>query len=60
MYKAFLWLKENPFNVNPDPRYLFMTKEVEEALSSLMYGIQTRKGDHLHSPVRWEQERRLS
>jgi general secretion pathway protein A len=44
MYKTFFGLRENPFNVNPDPRYLFMTKEVEEALSSLMYGIQTRKG----------------
>jgi type II secretory pathway predicted ATPase ExeA len=44
MYKAFFGLKDNPFNVNPDPRYLFITKEVEEALSSLMYGIQTRKG----------------
>lgn len=44
MYKAFFGLKDNPFNVNPDPRYLFMTKELEEALSSLMYGIQTRKG----------------
>lgn len=44
MYKAFWGLKDNPFNVNPDPRYLFMTKELEEALSGLMYGIQTRKG----------------
>jgi len=23
MYKKFFGLKENPFNVNPDPRYLF-------------------------------------
>jgi len=44
MYKGFFGLKENPFNVNPDPRYLFLTKEIEETLSSLMYGIQTRKG----------------
>jgi len=44
MYKGFFGLKDNPFNVSPDPRYLLMTKEVEEALSSLMYGIQTRKG----------------
>src|SRR5689334_20563525 len=44
MYKSFFGLKENPFNVNPDPRYLFMTKQIEEALSGLMYGIQTRKG----------------
>jgi general secretion pathway protein A len=44
MYKSFYGLKENPFNVNPDPRYLFLTKQIEEALSGLMYGIQTRKG----------------
>jgi general secretion pathway protein A len=44
MYKSFFGLKENPFNVNPDPRYLFLTKEIEEALTGLMYGIQSRKG----------------
>jgi general secretion pathway protein A len=44
MYKSFFGLKENPFNVNPDPRFLFLTKEIEEALTGLMYGIQTRKG----------------
>ena len=44
MYKSFFGLKENPFNVSPDPRYMFLTKEIEEALSGLMYGIQTRKG----------------
>ena len=44
MYKKFFGLKDNPFNVNPDPRYLFHTKEIEEALSGLMYGIQGRKG----------------
>jgi len=44
MYKSFFGLKENLFNVNPDPRYLFLTKQIEEALSGLMYGIQTRKG----------------
>jgi len=44
MYKSFFGLKDNPFNVNPDPRYLFLTKEIEEALSGLMYGLQNRKG----------------
>jgi len=44
MYKSFYGLKESPFNVNPDPRFLFLTKEIEEALTGLMYGIQTRKG----------------
>jgi len=44
MYKGFFKLKDNPFNVNPDPRYLFFTKEIEEALSGLKYGVQNRKG----------------
>ena len=44
MYKNFYGLKESPFNVNPDPRYLYLTKKVEEAFSGLLYGIQTRKG----------------
>jgi type II secretory pathway predicted ATPase ExeA len=44
MYKNYFGLKDNPFNVNPDPRYLYLTKEIEEALSGLMYGVQNRKG----------------
>jgi general secretion pathway protein A len=44
MYKAFFGLKDNPFNVNPDPRFLYFTKEIEEALSGLKYGVQNRKG----------------
>ncbi len=44
MYKKFFGLKENPFNVNPDPRYLFLTGNTQEALACLTYGIETRKG----------------
>jgi general secretion pathway protein A len=44
MYKSFFGLQESPFRVNPDPRYLYLTKEIEEALAGLMYGIKTRKG----------------
>src|ERR1700729_1732486 len=44
MYKSFYGLKDNPFNVNPDPRFLYFTKEIEEAFSGLKYGIQNRKG----------------
>jgi general secretion pathway protein A len=44
MYKTFFGLKENPFNVNPDPRYLFLTQQIQEALACLTYGIETRKG----------------
>jgi general secretion pathway protein A len=44
MYKEFYGLRANPFNVNPDPRYLFLTRHTEEALACLTYGIQGRKG----------------
>jgi general secretion pathway protein A len=44
MYKEFFGLRANPFDVNPDPRYLFLTRHTEEALACLTYGIQTRKG----------------
>ncbi|HXU17502.1 MAG TPA: AAA family ATPase [Terriglobales bacterium] len=44
MYKEFFGLRASPFNVNPDPRYLFLTRHTEEALACLTYGIQSRKG----------------
>src|SRR6266849_8520166 len=44
MYKSFFGLKDSPFNVSPDPRYLYWTKTTQEALSALTYGIQSRKG----------------
>lgn len=44
MYKKFFGLRENPFNVNPDPRYLCPTAHTQEALACLTYGIQNRKG----------------
>jgi general secretion pathway protein A len=44
MYKKFFGLRENPFNVNPDPRFLFHTRETQEALACLTYGIQKRRG----------------
>ena len=44
MYKHFFGLCENPFNVNPDPRYLFLTPLTRQTLDELKYGIQARKG----------------
>jgi len=44
MYHTFFGLRESPFNTNPDPRYLYLTKEIEEAMAGLVYGIQSRKG----------------
>jgi putative secretion ATPase (PEP-CTERM system associated) len=44
MYKNYFGLRANPFNVNPDPRFLFLTRHTQEALACLTYGIQARKG----------------
>ena len=44
MYKKFFGLRESPFNVNPDPRYLYLTQHIQEALACLIYGVQMRKG----------------
>ena len=44
MYQKFFGLRESPFNVNPDPRYLFLTRQIQESLAGLTYGIQNRKG----------------
>ena len=44
MYKKFFGLREAPFNMNPDPRFLFPTQHAEEALACLSYGIQNLKG----------------
>lgn len=44
MYKRFFGLKKNPFNVNPDPAYLYLTPQISQALDQLTYGIENRKG----------------
>src|ERR1700678_4428062 len=44
MYNQLFGLRENPFNVNPDPRYLFLTRQTAEAWDGLKHGIQARKG----------------
>jgi TonB family protein len=44
MYKTFFGLRERPFTINPDPRYLYLTPSIQEALASLIYGIENRTG----------------
>jgi len=44
MYQQFFGLREDPFRVNPDPRYLFLTPSAQEALAGLAYGVQSRSG----------------
>jgi general secretion pathway protein A len=44
MYNAFFGFTQNPFNMSPDPSFLFRSKQHEEALANLIYGVQSRKG----------------
>lgn len=44
MYLKFYGLKEAPFNITPDPRFLFFAQHHREAFDHLVYGIENRKG----------------
>jgi general secretion pathway protein A len=44
MYKSFFGLKRNPFEISPDPYFLFPTDRYNEALASIYYGIRRHKG----------------
>ena len=44
MYEAFYGLRERPFDLVPDPRFLFLAARHREALSNLQYGLSTPRG----------------
>ena len=44
MYKRFFNLTRNPFELTPDPEFLFATKRHNEALAALYYGVRRHKG----------------
>jgi type II secretory pathway predicted ATPase ExeA len=44
MFLRYYGLREQPFGVTPDPRFLFETRVYREALASLQYGIQAGRG----------------
>lgn len=44
MYFEHFGLHESPFALTPDPRYLYMSDAHKEALASMVYGVQERKG----------------
>jgi general secretion pathway protein A len=44
MYTTYFGLSENPFNMTPDHKYLFLSHHHNEALDHLLYGIHERKG----------------
>lgn len=44
MYREYFGLKELPFSIAPDPRYLYMSDKHREALAHLVYGINSDGG----------------
>ena len=44
MYEDFYGLKEKPFNLTPDPRFLYLSRKHREALEHLTYGIDQKEG----------------
>ena len=44
MYCEYFSFREKPFNVTPDPRFLYLSPSHEEVLESLLFGINDRKG----------------
>ena len=44
MFLNFYGLKEEPFGVTPDPRFLYLSPEHREALASIYYGIEAGRG----------------
>jgi general secretion pathway protein A len=44
MYTEFYGLREKPFSLSPDPRFLFLSDSHREALAHLLYGIEQGEG----------------
>ena len=44
MYLDFFGFREKPFNLTPDPRFVFLSKPHQEAFAHLLYGINNRSG----------------
>lgn len=44
MYQSFYGFKEMPFNITPDPKFLYLSPTHQEALQHLKYGVQEKKG----------------
>lgn len=44
MYNDFYGFKEAPFNITPDPRFLFLSDKHREAFNHVLFGVKERKG----------------
>src|SRR5579871_2574307 len=41
MYNSFFGFRESPFNLSPDPTFLYRSPNHEEALANLIYGVRS-------------------
>lgn len=44
MYNSFFRFNEQPFNLTPDPKFVYLSPGHEEALQHMIYGVEERKG----------------
>lgn len=44
MYEKFYNLTKEPFHITPDPQFLYLSESHKQALASMIYGIERRKG----------------
>jgi general secretion pathway protein A len=44
MYLKYYGLKEKPFEITVDPRFIYLSETHKEALANLVYAVQERKG----------------
>jgi general secretion pathway protein A len=44
MYTKFYGLREKPFEITPDPKFLYLSQNHKEALAHLTYAVRERKG----------------
>ena len=44
MYKSFYGLREAPFNLTPDPHFIYLGENHREALAQLIYAVREKKG----------------
>jgi general secretion pathway protein A len=44
MYESYFGLKEAPFSIAPNPHYLYMSRQHNEALAHLIYGVEREGG----------------
>lgn len=44
MYQSYYGLREMPFHITPDPKFLYLSPTHQEALQHLKYGVAEKKG----------------